>query len=197
MWRPPLEGLQVGASAQALRLDFEFTPTPEQQAAYEMAGQLPADYAGVITAKIPVQLWVASVEYQREHLALAAEYTRWYVKYETNLLLPQTKIVKEGGYLMASYQVTPWFTPGVYYSALFPNTNAKYPAGADQHPRSSFQHDVAATLRYDITANWLVKLEGHYMHGTAGLSSALNQMQPLDSLEKDWGVLLVKTTGYF
>jgi hypothetical protein len=172
MWRPPLEGLQLGASAQVLRLDFEFTPTPEQ-------------------------LWVASVEYQREHLALAAEYTRWHIKYETNLLLPQAKVTKQGGYLMASYQVTPWFTPGVYYSALFPNTRAEYPAGTDQHPRSSFQHDVAATLRYDITANWLVKLEGHYMHGTAGLNSALNQMKPLASLEKDWGVLLVKTTGYF
>jgi hypothetical protein len=197
MWRPPLEGLQLGASAQVLRLDFEFTPTPEQQAAYEMAGQLPADYAGLISAKIPAQLWVASVEYQREHLALAAEYTRWHIKYETNLLLPQAKVTKQGGYLMASYQVTPWFTPGVYYSALFPNTRAEYPAGTDQHPRSSFQHDVAVTLRYDITANWLVKLEGHYMHGTAGLNSALNQMKPLASLEKDWGVLLVKTTGYF
>jgi hypothetical protein len=35
------------------------------------------------------------------------------------------------------------------------------------------------------------------MHGTAGLKSALNGNQPLDSLSQDWGVFLLKTTGYF
>ena len=197
MWRTPLEGLQVGGSAQALRFDFSFSPTPDQQAQYQTAGQLPPDFAGVISAKIPIKLWVASIEYQRERLALAAEYTRSYLHYETNLLLPENKIINAGGYLMASYQLTSWFTPGVYYSALFPNIHAKVPAGTDPNPRSSFQHDVAATLRYDITANWLVKVEGHYMHGTAGLQSALNDNRPLDELAKDFGVLLVKTTGYF
>ncbi len=197
MWRPPVEGLQVGGSVQALRFDFSFNPTPDQQAQYEMAGQLPPDYAGVISARIPIKLWVASIEYQKERLALAAEYTRSYLHYRTNLLLPQTKVTNEGGYVMASYQLAPWFTPGLYYSASFPNTHAAVPAGADPHPRSSFQHDVAGTLRYDITANWLVKVEGHYMHGTAALQSALNDNRPVGSLAKDWGVLLVKTTGYF
>lgn len=197
MWRPPVEGLQVGGSAQALRFDFSFNPTPEQQAQYAMKGQLPTDYAGVVTAKIPIKLWIASIEYQKERVALAAEYTRSYLHYQTNLLLPQNKVTREGGYVMASYQVAPWFTPGVYYSALFPNIHAPVAADADPHPRSSFQHDVAVTLRYDITANWLVKVEGHYMHGTAGLQSSLNQNQPLKQLTKDWDVLLVKTTGYF
>jgi hypothetical protein len=62
---------------------------------------------------------------------------------------------------------------------------------------SAYQHDVAVTLRYDITPNWLVKLEGPYMHGTAALTAALNGNRPLDSLDEDWGVFLVKTTGYF
>jgi hypothetical protein len=56
---------------------------------------------------------------------------------------------------------------------------------------------VALTLRYDITPHWLVKLEGHYMHGTAGLKSALNGNRPLDTLSENWGVFLVKTTAYF
>jgi hypothetical protein len=197
MWRPPLEGLQVGASAQALRFDFSFSPTPEQLTQYQTAGQLPADFAGVVSAKIPIKLWVASLEYQKGHLALAAEYSRSYLHYETNLLLPQSEVTNEGGYIMGSYQLTPWFTPGVYYSAQFPNIHAPTPAGAEPNPRSSYRHDVAATLRYDVTANWLVKVEGHFMHGTAGLQSALNDKKSLDSLAKNWGVLLVKTTGYF
>jgi hypothetical protein len=197
MWQTPLEGLQLGTSLQALRFDFDFTPTPEQRMQYEMAGQLPANFDGVITAKIPYKVWVASVEYLHEHLALAAEYTRAYTTAETNLVLPETHSIKEGGYLMGSYQVTPWFTPGLYYSALFPNIKAPLPAGHEIHSRSYYQHDVAATVRYDVTPNWLVKLEGHYMHGTGGLTSALNENRPLDSLAKNWGVFLVKTTGYF
>jgi hypothetical protein len=197
MWHPPFEGLQLGASAQLLRFEFQFAPTPEQRATYEMKGQLPADFGGVVTAKLPIKLWVASLEYQRQGLLLAAEYERSYVEYETNLLLADTRVVNQGGYLMGSYQVASWFTPGLYYSASFPNFKAKRPAGAEPHPRSSFQHDLALTVRYDITPNWLVKAEGHYMHGTAGLSSALNDRAPLDSLPKDWGVFLFKTTGYF
>ena len=54
MWRTPVDGLQVGGSAQALRFDFSFNPTPDQQAQYQRAGQLPPDYAGVVSAKIPM-----------------------------------------------------------------------------------------------------------------------------------------------
>jgi len=35
------------------------------------------------------------------------------------------------------------------------------------------------------------------MHGTAGLTTALNDNQPLSSLRQDWGVLLLKTTASF
>ena len=58
-------------------------------------------------------------------------------------------------------------------------------------------NDVAATLRFDVTPNWLVKLEGHFMHGTGGLSSQLNDKKPLDSLTKNWGLFMLKTTAYF
>lgn len=197
MWRTPVEGLQLGGSFQMLRFEVAITPTPAQLAGYQMQGQLPADFTGPITFGVPIKLWVASVEYQAQRLLLAAEYTRTYGEYETNLRLPQTKVVNQGGYLMASFQVTPWFTPGIYYSAHFPNINAVRPAGTDQHPRSSYQHDLAVTLRYDITQNWLTKLEGHFMHGTAGLDGALNGNRPLDSLSENWGVFLLKTTAYF
>lgn len=199
MWQTPLEGLQLGGSFQALRFDFNLTLTPEQTAMYEMGGQLPPDFDGVVRARIPFQLWVASAEYQWHGLLLAAEYGRLQGKYEINLLLPQTEIVNQNGYVMASYQVTPWFTPGLYYSLMLPNSNAERPEGTDQSPPSSYQHDVALTMRYDITANWLVKLEGHYMHGTAGLNAALNGVTAAqrDQLDEDWGVFLVKTTGYF
>ena len=44
---------------------------------------------------------------------------------------------------------------------------------------------------------WLVKVETHYMHGTAALASSLNDNQPLNSLKPDWALFTVKTTAYF
>ncbi len=63
MWETPLEGLRVGGSAQALRLDVTLVE------------------GGASTAiQVPVVLWVASAEYSAHDLLLAAEYSRWYVK---------------------------------------------------------------------------------------------------------------------
>ena len=191
MWQAPLHGLQLGSSLQATRFDFDFAPTADQAAAYEQAGALPPDYAGLVSIKFPVKLWVASVEYQVHGLTLAAEYGRNYFSYRTTLLTPEVKSTSQGFYALASYQVASWFTPGIYYSALVPNVDAP------TNDRSTYQHDVAVTTRYDITPHWLVKLEGHYMHGTAGLSRPLNHNRPLAELSKNWGVLLVKTTAYF
>jgi hypothetical protein len=189
--------LQLGGSFQALRFEVEITPTPEQVVAYQAAGQLPAGFTGNVWAKLPLRLWVLSAEYQWERALVALEYTQIWARYETNLILPQDDVENRGGYVMASYQLAPWFTPGIYYSASFPNFTLERPAGTDQHPPSSYQHDVAVTLRYDITPNWLLKAEGHYMHGTAALSREINGNRSLDSLAEDWGVLLLKTTGYF
>ena len=44
-------------------------------------------------------------------LRLAAEYGRWSADVESSLG-PTTSVVNEGFYLMGSYQVRPWFTPG-------------------------------------------------------------------------------------
>lgn len=189
MYRPPVEGLQLGTSLQAVRFDFSFTPNEAQLADYQAKGQLPADFGGTIDVALPIKLWVASVEYQVERLSLAAEFGRNFGSYQTTLVMPDVKVKTQGAYVMGSYQVRPWFTPGLYYSAYFPDVD-------HIKKRSTYQHDVAATLRFDITPNWLVKAEGHYMHGTAALRPELNGTAR-DKLTKDWGVFLLKTTAYF
>jgi predicted porin len=190
MWLTPLDGLQLGGSLQALRLDFDFIPSAEQLAAFEAAGTLPADFAGTISVRIPARLWVLSLEYQLDDLLLAAEYGRTDFDTETSLLMPDAHTTNEGFYGLASYRVTSWFTPGAYYSVLKPSLGQR--AGRD-----AYQRDFALTLRYDLNANWLLKLEGHYMFGTAALNSDLNGGAPIDTLAKRWGVFLVKTTAYF
>jgi hypothetical protein len=192
MWLTPLQGLQLGGSIQRLRLDFDYVPPPELVEPLIMSGDIPATFDGRVEVRLPALLWVASVEYIADELQLAAEYSRWHVELNSSLpaLVPETNTVSERAYVLASYRVTPQLAPGVYYSLLFPDT-------AKRSGREAYQHDVAATLRYDINDHWLLKGEGHLMVGTAGLRSSLNDDQPLDQLEKVWGVFLLKTTAYF
>ena len=66
-----------------------------------------------------------------------------------------------------------------------------------QPGRAWSQHDVALTLRFDINRYWLVKLEGHYMRGTAQLSPDINDNRPRTELDPSWLLFLAKTTLYF
>jgi hypothetical protein len=180
VWETPLEGLRFAGSIQTLRLNATLLdsgmPTP-------------------ITIGIPAELWVASAEYSAHELLLAAEYSRWYVQSSSSnaMLFPQTPLTtSERGYVMASYRVSKWFQPAAYYALEFPNITER--GGGPQN----VQHDFATTLRFDIISNhWLVKLENHFMSGTAELSSSLNNNQPLSALDRNWEVFLVKTTAYF
>jgi hypothetical protein len=93
--------------------------------------------------------------------------------------------------VMAAYRVSKWLQPGAYYALEFPDISSR--GGGPQN----VQHDAAATVRFDINRYWLVKLENHFMSGTAELSSSLNGNQKLSALDRNWGVFLVKTTAYF
>ncbi len=176
LWETPLDGLRMGGSVQALRLDTNLLYTATQAQA---------------TVKIPAVLWVASIEYLRHDLLLAAEYSRWHVSVDSSdpTLFPESSTVSERGYVLAAYRLKSWLQPSLYYSLFYPDVDKR-------SGRANMQHDVAATLRFDLNLHWLLKLEGHYMRGTAGLNPALND-KPLDALTQNWGVFLVKTTAYF
>ena len=144
-----------------------------------------------IAVGIPATLWLGSAEYAHENLLLSAEYSRWIVRTDSNSpAVPSGRTVSERGYAMAAYRLTPWLQPGAYYSLLFPDIHHR-------DGRQQVQHDVAGTLRFDVNAHWIVKLEGHFMSGTAGLAAALNDGRSPADLTKNWGVFLVKTTAYF
>jgi hypothetical protein len=182
IWEAPLPGLRAGFSLQALRLDLGYT----------LAAGAPPIFMGVTNIEFSVLLWVASLEYTWRGLLIAAEYGRWRGEISSDMpavVMPATA-VNERYYLMVSYQVAPWFTPGVYYAGLYPNYE-------EREGRENYRHDLAATLRFDLNDHWLLKLEGHLMRGTADLDPRLNDNTPLDMLEKDWVALFIKTTAYF
>jgi hypothetical protein len=176
-WELPVEGLKLGGSVQALRLDTTL-----------LAAMDPMP----VEVEIPAVLWIASLEYAAHEALFAAEYSRWHVDVESSnaMLFPPSSTVSERTYAMASYRVRPWFQPGAYYSLYYPNVDQR-------KGRQAKQHDAALTLRFDLGPSWILKLEGHYMHGTADLSEPLNDNTPKAELEPDWGLFLVKTTAYF
>lgn len=190
-WSTPIEGLSAAGSYQALRFDWKYDVAPPLIAPLQMAGLLPAGFSGQLPVQFRVKLWVASLEYQWENLLLSAEYSRWIGKFNSQapaLLPPHT--VNERYYGMVSYRVSSWLTPGAYYSVYYPNTEVR-------EGREASQRDLAVSLRFDVNPWWLVKAEGHWMHGTAALDPALNDGKPLKDLAEDWGLFLVKTTAYF
>ncbi|MEO8902981.1 MAG: hypothetical protein ABI627_15770 [Polyangiaceae bacterium] len=191
LWSPPVQGLTLGASYQALRIDWDYHVAPELITPLQGAGLLGAGFTGRLPVQFSIKFWIASLEYQRGDFTFSTEYSRWIASFasEAPKLLPG-HIVNERYYAMASYQVTPWFTPSVYYSVYFPDRTQR-------SLRSNYQRDAALSLRYDLNTHWLLKLEGHYMNGTAALDPTLNDGHAAQTLNKDWAMLLVKTTAYF
>ncbi|HEY3665502.1 MAG TPA: hypothetical protein VGL19_05855, partial [Polyangiaceae bacterium] len=122
MWQTPIEGLQAGGSVQKLRLDADVPAA--QVAQLQMKGALPAGLMGDLPLKIPALLGVGSVEYSAHDLLVAAEYSRWGVSIESPVpAFAAEKVVSERFYLMSSYHVTPWLSPGLYYSVYFPDAD--------------------------------------------------------------------------
>jgi hypothetical protein len=193
LWETPLPGLRAGGSVQFLRLDADLRFGTATYGPLVDDGMLPADFGGAVDIELPALLWVASIEYSHENLLLAAEYSRWHVETESSApaLFPESDTTHERLYGMGAYRINPWFQPGLYYSLYFPDVEDR------SSTRAKAQHDVAASVRFDINAHWLVKLEAHYLRGTAALNSALNDGTSLVDLTRSWALFLVKTTAYF
>jgi hypothetical protein len=180
MWEAPIEGLRLGGSAQVLRIDAD------------IRGISDPSYNGKI--ELPAVLWMGSAEYAAHDWLLAAEYGRWHTKIDSNVAKPglaaQPWTANERYYAMVAYRFTPHFQAGSYYAGYFPRADKR-------EGRENQQHDVAGTLRFDITSNWLVKLEGHYLKGTAYLNGSLNDDRAPALLSSRWAMFLLKTTAYF
>ncbi len=176
MWETPV-ALRLGGSVQALRADANFSSST------------PTGMTVSTEEDIPFVLWLVSAEYSANDLLLAAEFGHWHADLDLNGA-QVLSVTNQRFYGMASYRLTPWFAPGVYYSSLLSDIHKPL-------TRDNYQHDAAATLRFDINPYWLVKLEGHYIDGTTDLSSALNDGATLETLPRQWFLFLIKTTAYF
>jgi hypothetical protein len=180
MWETPVEGLRLGGSVVALRLNENlFFPGAPADAATE-------------SARATLYGAIESIEYVAHDLQLAAEYaqTRNESREFAPTPTPAPTVVSSGGYALATYRVSPWLQPGAYFSFAYANRNLGSQSTNGTTNDENIQDDLAGTLRFDVNSYWIVKLEGHYMHGTEALGA-------VPTAAVNWGLFLIKTTGYF
>ncbi len=192
----PLEGLRVGGTYLRASIDFNLKLDASSVAELVGAKLVPADYDGrLVVSQKPTDFWVASIEYTRGGFLFAGEYSRWRKHQYTTLpmVLPAFREDSERYYVLASYRFSELFEMGSYYSVIHADADDRQ--GHDprfRHPYDAFQRDVALSLRLDVNEYWLWKLEGHFIDGTADLSSETNT-----NPTRDWGLFLLRTTVTF
>ncbi|HXI60650.1 MAG TPA: hypothetical protein VNO55_31530 [Polyangia bacterium] len=173
-WETPLPGLRVGASVLAVHLD---TTAFVSGMMFSIANQS--------------LLAMGSAEYAVNGMVATVEYSRWHAHQDSVLPSSNFSRTSERSYAMLSYRVSSWFQTALYYALFFPDVSQR--KGSD----ASRQDDASLTLRFDANAHWIVKAEGHYMVGTAGLGAPLSISTIPPNEERHWTVFLLKTTGYF
>ena len=184
-WETPLDGLKVEVTAAALRA--------EASAVLLLLWPGAGNPAPTLNEKENLYLAVGSVEYAAHDLLLQAEYTQQRADLSSDSPLYPSKVtVSEAGYGLAAYRISRWLQPGAYYSFYHPDRNV-------WSGRENFQDDLAGTLRFDINSFWIVKVEAHYMRGTASINTTTDGGTMVDptTAPENWGLFLVKTTGYF
>jgi hypothetical protein len=92
-------------------------------------------------------------------------------------------------YVQAEHRINDRLSAALYLSA-YAQLDGTDPASADDR----HQYDLAASVRYDLTPNWLVKGELHGIDGFGLTEVDLNQDRERAAT---WGMFLAKTTLTF
>jgi len=176
-WETPLSGLRIGSSYQNLQLNSDvYVPSLTK----------------TVTAKLHVDMAVGSIEYTTRNFQFASEYSKWWLNLDSNdtAAFPSTAVTNERYYAMASFRAKEWLHPGLSYSVTYPNVELR-----DSH--KDYLKDSSVFLRLDINPSWIFKIEAHFMNGTAGLNSSINNGKATRDMDPKWELYLAKTTILF
>jgi len=227
LWETPLDGLRVGASGWQLDFDAPFTMDLT-----EFGIAVGKTELGIEESLMEVTQtgWTTSLEYAIGDFVFATEYNR--INYELFGKSPYPGLRgdvdkdfdSEGYYGMVTYRFCDWFELGTYYSEYYANRNDKdgksaaqtwtngkfgpgteggYPPGQEHR---AYLKDIALSLRFDITENWIFKVEGHKMRGGAIMLNSDDNtaeypstLMPLDgpSYVKNWELYTAKVSYNF
>jgi hypothetical protein len=194
-WNTFIEGLRLGFSY--LTFDGEMTAGLK----YGM-GNLFANYKSELNMDFGA---VYSLEYMIGNFTFAAEYQVFEVDSETTIQpsVPQMPAItssmttKRGGwYCQASYLFYDRLTLGICYSEFYPDLDDKDGdalVSAGQPDYYAWQKEIIPSVRFDISKNWLIKAEVHFINGVANTYSLDNP----EGTDENWNLYAVKVSFNF
>lgn len=152
-----------------------------------------------------------SLEYVYDNLVFAAEVMQndydldleEFINPSTGELIAQ-QFKTLGWYSSMTYRFTDWLELGTYYSEYYADADDKdgkdaVAEGTVVKAHEQYLKDLCLTARFDISANWILKVEGHQMEGAALLyrdDDNANAVGDAD-YEKDWYLGAMKLTYSF
>jgi hypothetical protein len=181
-WSTPVEGLRFGAAFDyGFNLDYGF----------QVPTGAPPPFPAMISlsAKGATIVQQYSAEYLWKNWTFQAEYCNSQDSQDTTSPAGTTHSFGSNysWYGSTAYRFNKWLEVGGYYGEY-------YASGAHAVAADGYQKDLALSFRFDPKPWWVLKVEGHYIRGTALLDDNANNPVRNDD---DWFMLMVKTTFSF
>lgn len=159
-------------------------------------------YTGNVESKNTVvktasRSYTGTIEFRYRLFHFISEYSL--SKYESSYIGLKSEVDPEGYYANIIYRFTDWFEAGIYHSVYYADKNDRNGKGYTPS-HSAWQKDSCLSLRFDISNNWVMKFEGHYIDGTAILLKTHNMINfDLNNLdmESEWMLFGIKLTYSF
>ncbi len=179
VYAPPLDGLRLGASYFTGQTDFDFKIGAKDG----YARGTNKDFV------------VLSMEYFLPDWKLAAEYTEFTGDREVlGIDIPDGR--SQGGYVQLCCHIFEPIVLSVLYDVFY--------ADKDDHNGSNFvakgqpdflgwRKDVGLGLRWNISDQWIIKAEHHWLNGAALQLPIFNP----EGVEEDWSYFVLKTSFNF
>ncbi|MDY0359979.1 MAG: hypothetical protein RBR08_00845 [Desulforegulaceae bacterium] len=220
VWSTPLDGLKFSLTGLVLCFSLEGNASP-----IDSSLTFGENLNGKFEMETKASAWITSMEYQIGNLLFMGEYCRTYYDFRAggnvfetmrdsnsaylNLVadnITHSELDTEGYYGSLSYRFTDWFEAGTYYSVYYANKDdkdgklnetqqARIAAGYQDH--DAWLKDLCLSLRFDLSPNWVFKLEGHKMNGAAILTKEINSVSGKLDTNEDWYLGAAKLTFSF
>ncbi|MCA9757970.1 MAG: hypothetical protein KDA27_19415 [Candidatus Eisenbacteria bacterium] len=200
-WTPPVEGLRFGGSWLRSRYEASARLLFNVQARDRETGR--PEYFGFDIPDPRIQddveyIMSLSAEFARDSYSAALEYTLQNTGGTDHV---GDTPVTEGYYLSGSYRLLRDITVGAYYSRYWNDRNDRDGEEAlrNGYPEfSAWQHDLCISARFDVSPNWLLKLEEHWVDGVGQLSPSENQdANGQTDANRYWSYFAAKATFHF
>lgn len=156
--------------------------------------------------KTSAQSITGSIKYIFGNLVFISEYS--YSQYDFNFTGTNLDLETEGYYFNLIYRLTDWLETGAYWSVYYPDRNNQHGSKSSNTNKPSdfdpiygaWQKDTCISFRFDITDNWIFKLEGHIFEGTAvmmKIHNAVDYDRTDIDMRKNWLLFGAKITFSF